>query len=107
MLCKFEHMSLSGYFQIIVPIMLQWMMPQFFLFCFIRHVLARFVLGGGRGGSVIGVLDFGPRENIHLLLCVTLVLIYGMHLNICVESLLLFYILLLSLDMTRCNLIIV
>ena len=56
--------------------------------------------------AVIGVLDFGPRKNIHLLCCMPLVLRCMMHLNIYEGSFHFFCIMLLFLDVARCNLII-
>ena len=57
--------------------------------------------------AVIGVLDFGPRKNIHLPRCVTLVMRFRMYLNIHRESFRFLYILLLFLDVMRYNSIIV
>ena len=54
--------------------------------------------------TIIGVLDFETRKNIRLLWCVLLVLRCRIHLNIHGGSLLFFYILSLSLDVTHCNL---
>ena len=55
------------------------------------------------GIACTSVLDFGTRKSIHLICFVPLVLIYGMHPNICGESLSFFSILLLHLDMLCCN----
>ena len=59
------------------------------------------------GIAVIGVLDFLLREKIHLLCFVPLIQRCRMHLNIYGESLRFFYTILLCMDVTRCNLIIV
>ena len=59
------------------------------------------------GIALIGVLHFGSRKNIHLLSFVPLVLRCKMHPDIYGESFRFFYILLLRLDLTRCNLRIV
>ena len=57
------------------------------------------------GGIVcIVVLDFGHRKNIDLICFVPLVLRCRIYPNICGESSCFFYILLLSLDVPRCNL---
>ena len=56
------------------------------------------------GIACIGLLDFFPRKNIHPLYLVPLVLICRMHLNLCGESFRFFCILLLCMDMLRCNL---
>ena len=56
------------------------------------------------GIACIGVLDFGPRENVHLIFFVPLVLIYRMHLNICGKSFCFLFILLLRLYVLHCNL---
>ena len=56
-----------------------------------------------RGIACIGVLDFGPGGNIHLLCFVPLVLICRMHPNICGESFQFFFILLLRLDVLYQN----
>ena len=56
------------------------------------------------GVSVIGVLYFGTREIIRLLFFLPLVLRFKIHLNIYGESSRFFYVLLLHLDITRCNL---
>ena len=45
----------------------------------------------------------GRGKNIHLICCVPLVLIFRMHLNIYIGSLLFLYIMQLHLDVTHCN----
>ena len=59
------------------------------------------------GITFIGMLDFGPRKNIHLLCFVHVFLRFRMHPNIYKESFRFIYILLLRLDTILCNLIIV
>ena len=56
------------------------------------------------GIACIGVLGFFIVGNIHLLCFVPLVLICSMHPNICGESFRSFCIVLLHLDVLRCNL---
>ena len=55
------------------------------------------------GIACISVLDFGPRKNTHLLCFMPLVLICSMHSHICGESVCFFCILLLHMDVSRCN----
>ena len=56
------------------------------------------------GIDFIGVFDFGTRKKqIHLFCFMPLVLICGMHPNIYGESFHFFYIMLLRLNVTRCN----
>ena len=54
--------------------------------------------------SCIGVLGFGPREHIIRLYFLFPILTCRMHPSKCVESFRFFFILLLRLDMLRCNL---
>ena len=56
------------------------------------------------GISWIGALKFGPRKNIFQFCFMSLILICRMHRSICGESFRFFFILLLRLDMLRCNL---
>ena len=72
-------------------------------FIMILHYTCTGPLSGGI--TVIGVMDFGPRENIHLLSCVPLVMRCRIRLNIYGESFCFFYIILLRLDVRRCSFI--
>ena len=100
MIGKFSWMSLYVSFQIISPILLPVLIPSHYsLFCILR------VLGHSRGKFIVSVcciLVVG--KNIQKLCFVHLVLKYRMHPNKYGESFRFFCIMLLRLDVSRCNL---
>ena len=99
LLGKFSWMSLSRSFQIILPIVLLWLMPWHFSLCCILHSLLHFT--GSCLVLVCWILVLG--ENIHRLWLVTLVVICRIHTNICGWSFRFLCIILLRLDVSRCN----
>ena len=68
-----------GSFQIILPILLQWLMPWCISWYLIPHVMANF---WDRWCYWCVVALFCDEKNIHLICCVPLVLICRMHMNI-------------------------
>ena len=96
----FSWLMLSGSFQLILPILIPWLMPSFFSLCCILHVLGRF--GGALVVLVCWILVLG--KNIRQLCFVPLVLNFRIRTNKYGESFRLFCILLLRLDVLRCNL---
>ena len=93
-------MSLSGSFQIILPILLPWMMLWNFSLCCILNAMVPFP--GVLFVLVCWILVLG--QNIHLLYFMPQVLICRMHPNICGESFRFFCVLLLCMDVSWCNL---
>ena len=96
----FSCILLSGIFQIIPPIMIMWLMLWHLSLCCILHALVHFP--GVFILLVCCILVLG--NNIHRICFVPLVLICRTHSNIFGESFHFFYILLLPLYVSFCNL---
>ena len=96
----FSWLSISGSFQIILPIMLLWLIPWHHSLYWIIHVMVHF--WGALIVLVCWILALG--KIIHQLCFVPLVLICRMHPNKYGESFHFFCIILLHLDVSRCNL---
>ena len=100
MLGPFSWMLISGSSQIILSILLLWLIPWHLSLFYILHELVHFM-------GIFLVLVcwiFFLGKNTHLICFVPLVLICRMHQNICGEWFCFFCILLLCMDVSRCNL---